>query len=311
MSQERYTNSDQDSVTIQLISKKREWLILFVLPFLISCSNRRDIQTLIHDGITREYVLIVPESYDGNSRMPLMLGFHGYGQRATDFLDYSGMRGVAEAENFILVCPQGTLLNGNPHWNPSMDSPDNKSDADDFGFIEVLIDELLSSYKIDPERIYAYGISNGAFFTYALACYHSDRIAAIGSVVGTMFDDTYMNCKAIHPTAMINIHGTSDQIVPYDGNEAGLLPIGKVLDYWISFNNTDTIPKVYNYENRGTGIEHYVYSDGSGGVSVEHYKVIGGRHKWLDINIEGANISRIIWEFVSKYDINGLREDLD
>ena len=37
---------------------------------------------------------------------------------------------------------------------------------------------------------------NGAFFTYALACYHSDKIAAIGSVAGTMMEETYSSPKS-------------------------------------------------------------------------------------------------------------------
>ena len=36
-------------------------------------------RTLVHDGMTREYILYVPDSYDGTSEVPLMLNFHGYG----------------------------------------------------------------------------------------------------------------------------------------------------------------------------------------------------------------------------------------
>ena len=92
------------------------------------------------------------------------------------------MRSLADSENFILVYPQGTLLDGNPHWNAGLESDTNKSDADDFGFVEALIGEISSNYRIDPARVYSCGYSNGAFFTYALACYHSNKIAAIGSV---------------------------------------------------------------------------------------------------------------------------------
>ena len=41
------------------------------------------------------------------------------------------MRSLADSENFILVYPQGTLIEGFSHWNAALDSPDNKSDADD------------------------------------------------------------------------------------------------------------------------------------------------------------------------------------
>ena len=35
--------------------------------------------TIIYDGLIREYVLYVPEAYDSSSAVPLMLNFHGNG----------------------------------------------------------------------------------------------------------------------------------------------------------------------------------------------------------------------------------------
>ena len=80
---------------------------------------------------------------------------------------------------------------------------------------EALINEISSNYRIDPASVYSCGYSNGAFFARThLACYHSDKIAAIGSVAGTMMEETYDNCNPSHPTPMINLHGTSDAYVP-------------------------------------------------------------------------------------------------
>ena len=263
-------------------------------------------RTLSHDGVTREYVIYVPGSYDGTSKVPLMLNFHGYGGTADQHLKYADMRPLADTENFILIYPQGTLLNGYPHWNSGLESDENKSDADDFGFVEALIDEICSNYNIDPTRVYSCGYSNGAFFTYALACYHSDKIAAIGSVAGTMMEETRNNCSPSHPTAMINIHGTADKSVPYGGGE-GLSSIDEVLAYWIGFNNTSTTPIVNSMNDGGVTIEYYSYPDGDDDTSVEHYKVIGGGHVWFDMSYDGSNTSRLIWDFVSRYDVNGLR----
>ncbi len=264
-------------------------------------------KTLFHNDITREYIIYVPEAYDGTSKVPLMLNFHGYGGIANQYLKYADMRPLADMENFILVYPQGTLLNGDPHWNSGLESENNKSDADDFGFVEALIDEICSNYNIDSARVYSCGYSNGAFFTYALACYHSDKIAAIGSVAGTMMEETYNNCSPSHPTAMINIHGTSDYFVPYGGGSAGLLSIDEAFAYWIGFNNTSATPIVNRMNDSGVTIEHYSYIGGDNNASVEHYKVIDGGHVWFDISYDGSNTSRLIWNFVSRYDIDGLR----
>ena len=54
-------------------------------------------------------------------------------------------------------------------------------------------------------------------------------------------------------------------------------------------------------------IEHYSYTDGDNNTAVEHYKVIDGGHVWFDISYDGSNTSSLIWNFVSRYDIGGLR----
>ena len=288
------------------------------LSSLFSCAGDDDVpldapdssgqftRTLSHNGVTRTYILYVPDSYDETSPVPLMLNFHGFGQRADRYLRFADMRSLADSGSFILVYPQGTLLDGDPHWNAGLESDTNKSDADDFGFVEALIDEVSSNYRIDPGRVYSCGYSNGAFFTYALACYHSDRIAAIGSVAGTMMDETYNNCSPSHPTAMINIHGTSDAVVPYAG-AVGLKSIDDVLAYWTDFNNTAATPTASRITDGATTIERHSWSEGDKGTSVEHFKVINGGHVWFDINYDGANTSALIWNFVSRYDVNGLR----
>ena len=290
------------------------------LSSLFSCSGSDDRQlnepgtdatglstrSLLHDGVAREYILYVPDSYDGASEVPLMLNFHGFGGTADHHLKYADMRSLAETDTFLLVYPQGTLLDGNPHWNAGLESEENKSDADDFGFVEALIGELSSAYSIDSTRVYACGYSNGAFFAYALACYRGGMIAAIGSVAGTMMEETYANCGPSHPTAVVSLHGTSDQVVPYDGGE-GLVPVDEVLAYWRGFNKTSTAPAEASGDDRGTTIQHYSYADGDNGTSVEHYKVVGGGHVWFDIRYDGSDTSGLIWDFVSRYSIDGLR----
>lgn len=235
-----------------------------------------------------------------------MFNFHGWGGTANEHMIYTDMRPLADTDNFILVYPQGALLDGFTHWNSSLPSPDNKSDVDDFGFVEAMIDEISSIYNIDLERVYACGYSNGAFMSYSLACYLSHKIAAIGSVSGTMTDDVYSDCSPSHPTAIIDLHGTFDTVVPYDGG-LGFTAIDLVLAYWVSFNNANTSPVIDSINDNGTIIEHYSYTDGDGDTSVEHYKIIEGGHVWFDIDYNGSNTSRLIWDFVSRYDINGLR----
>ena len=209
-----------------------------------------------------------------------------------------------ESNNFIVVYPQGLDLGGTgSHWNCSNPSADNKSDVDDIGFIENLIDQLIVDYPvIDSKRIYAAGYSNGGFMSYYLGC-NSKKFAAIGSVAGTMLDDSYQSCNASFPTAMINIHGTDDFDVPYDGN-IYYPSIPDVVDWWKNFNNT---PNEDLLTNQDGSIEQYIYYNDAGDRYVEHIKIIGGGHYWDDkLNYNGTNTSGLIWGFVSNYNIDGI-----
>lgn len=299
-----------------MIMQKKIYLFVSILILVLSSCSKNgekdnpndtniEVQTIIHDGITREYIVYVPESYDGTSNVPLVLNFHGFGGNANEYMAYADMRTIADIENFIVVYPQGSLLDGFSHWNAALLGADNKSNADDLGFISLLINELSTTYRIDSERIYACGYSNGAMFSYALACYRSDLIAAVGSVSGCMLD-TSATCTPTHPVPMINIHGTQDNVIPYNGSQ-DYLSVETALNYWMDFNNTTETPIVNSVNHNNLVIEHQVYNGGNNDVSVEHYKITGGDHVWFDIDYQGANTGDLLWDFFSLYDIHGLR----
>ena len=260
-------------------------------------------QTIIHEGVNREYVIHVPDSYDGSFSVPVVLNFHGFSGDAYQYMNETDMRILSESENFILIYPQGLDLDGEPHWNACPNGGDNKSDVDDFGFIETLIEEISSNYNIDLERIYAVGYSNGGMMAYGLANHKSELIAAVASVSGAMLDCTG---PASHPMPVIHLHGTDDLDLPYNGNNY-YNSVQNTLDYWINFNNTNKEP-IVNFDNSGEiEIEHYVYDNGNNSVSVEHYKYIGGYHIWFMSTFQGQNTSELVWDFLSRYDINGER----
>ena len=233
--------------------------------------------------------------------MPVMLNFHGFGGTAERHLRNADMRSLSESKGFILIYPQGTLLGNYPHWNPSPVGEGNKSSTDDLGFIDKLLTTLPKKINIDSSRIYACGYSNGGFLSYSLACNLTNQIAAIGSVAGTMLTDTYENCNAYVPKPMINIHGAKDPIVPYQGS-TGLVSIDNVLDFWSELNFAKKLETDF-FE----GVENYIYKDSLGTPLVSHFKIINGSHTWDYNSLLSNNTStnELIWEFVSKFDING------
>ncbi len=271
---------------------------------LDECYLNTNAQSLVHDGINREYILYVPNSYDENSATPILFNFHGFGGSASQFISRADMRAEAELNSFILVYPQGSCLDGVPHWNPCPIGGDNKSSADDLGFFEAMINEISTEYNLDMERIYAAGYSNGGMMAYGLANYKSNLIAAVASVSGSMLD-----CLETpnHPMPVLHLHGTNDSVIAYDESSNDYNSVQSTLDYWTNFNNTVSTPTINIDNTSGMTIEQYVYDQGDNSVSVEHYKYIGGEHVWFSETYQGQNASKLVWNFMSRYDINGLR----
>ena len=290
---------------------KRNFLfVIFLFATIYSNAQQTLNESMLHDGVTREYIVYVPAVYNGSSSVPLLFNFHGYGMSANNQMSYGNMRAVADTAGFILVYPQGTLFWGSPHWN--VGSWTLGSTADDIGFTEAMIDTLAANYNIDLNRVYSCGYSNGGYFSFVLACQLSAEIAAIGSVGGTMSTETYNSCNPSHPTPVVTIHGTDDAIVSYSGgNPNNSESLSDVNTYWANYNNTIVPPVVSTLPNinttDGSTAELSLFDNGDNCTSVEHYKVIGGDHDWpgswgnMDINADA-----VIWSFVSKYDLNGL-----
>ena len=293
---------------------KHTTILLVLIGFSFPISAQQTINgSMIHNGIQRDYILYIPAIYDGSTDVPLVLNFHGYGSNANEQMFYGDFRDIADTEGFLLVHPQGTIKNGDQQWNVGFLG--NGNTTDDVGFTEALIDELANLYTINLDRVYATGMSNGGFMSFLLACQLSEKIAAVASVTGSMTPDTYDACNAQQPTPILQIHGTGDSNVLYNG-DTWTRSIEDVISYWVNYNNCETSPTTTALTdiNRldGSTVEHIIYSGGDNGVTTEHMKIIGGGHTWPSsaITLPGTNqdinASMEIWHFFSKFDINGI-----
>jgi len=282
------------------------------LIFIIANINAQEIinASLIHNGTERFYTIYVPEMYNEQDTVPLLFNFHGYTMNVEEQMFLGDMRSVADTAGFILVYPLGTLLESSQeeHWN--VGGWTIQSTADDIGFTQAMIDQLLQDYNINEDRIYSCGYSNGGYFSFKLACQLSDKIAAIGCVGGSMTPEVFENCNPSKPTSIIKIHGDQDFIVGYNGN-IWTIPIDDVISYWVSFNNTDSVA-IVSYlpdldTNDGSTVQKSAFIGGDNETAVELYKVIGGGHDWPgNTGNKDFNAGQAIWNFVSQYDINGL-----
>src|SRR2546427_10128111 len=87
-------------------------------------------------------------------------------------------------------------------------------------FIDAVIAAVERTHRIDHDRIYATGISQGAVMAHHLGCDLSSRFAAIASMEGALWG---RSCRPTQPVSVLQIHGTADTVVPYPGMVRELL----------------------------------------------------------------------------------------
>ena len=267
---------------------------------------------LTHKGLDRYYYIQLahPEAEGPSS---VLFNLHGYGSNALEQMNYTNFNNLANTEenNFILIHPQGAPLNtvltsSSSHWNSGGWTIG--STVDDVDFIDTIIKLVSQKYNLNQDRIYSTGMSNGGFMSYHLACNLSSKIAAVASVTGSMSKETYEDCNPAHPTSILQVHGTIDATVPFDGNSAlGMRSINDVMDYWKLYNACDVDPTsiITDYFDIEIAVQHDTYSNCLNDVHVELYKIEGMGHTWPYKGRYGISATEIIWEFINTYDING------
>jgi predicted peptidase len=162
---------------------------------LISCRFERKVTRTVGYA----YLLYLPPDYTPQTPVPLVLFLHGAGERGSDLnlvKQHGPPRLVQEGQSFpfILVSPQ---------------CPDNKWwEAD---HLNALLDEIMQTYAVDPNRVYATGLSMGGFGTWTLGVISPERFAALVPVCGWGEPFAAFRLKDIPIWAF---HGEKDPIVP-------------------------------------------------------------------------------------------------
>lgn len=300
--------------------------VITVLFFFLSMSLSGQItrpDSIMHNGIFRQYIIHVPASYNASTPHELVFVLHGGTGSALGMMLFTGFNQVSDTANFIVVYPQGIFtgpnLSGNPghHWaDGRMTTIPDVQGIDDVDFISNLIATISTEYNVDSDRIYAAGISNGGFMVQRLACQLSDKITAVASVAATFPDSIRQSCLNTNPISILIMNGTNDNFVPtYTGgmgSGAGgyVLSTDDMIDIWLNNNNcnlaTDSIELPNNSTTDQSTVSKFTYTDCSGLTCIFHYKIFGGGHTWpgeffhvpsTGETNEDINANEEIWKF--------------
>ena len=128
-----------------------------------------------HTRDSRPALIVLPSGYyrvplDERPSIPLVFSLHGYSSHYMDQDSYFGMSRLVNSYNFALVLPNGKRDDvGNRFWNATdfcCGMADTK--PDDVAYLMGLVEEAAERVNID--RVFVTGMSNGGFMSYRLAC---------------------------------------------------------------------------------------------------------------------------------------------
>lgn len=173
---------------------------------------------LVHTlGGERPALLVLPADHDPETPIPLVLSLHGFTSHSAEHDRYFGLSKRVNADRFALVMANGTHdPDGQRFWNATDFCCDfHNTQVDDVQYLSGLLEEAAAHIAV--ERIFVLGHSNGGFMSYRLACEGIPRLVAIASLAGTSFSDP-SRCAFASPVSVLQIHGTADRVVAYDGS---------------------------------------------------------------------------------------------
>ena len=160
----------------------------------------------------REALLYLPQQA-GDSPAPLVLVFHGHGGTMRNAMRSFGLHKLwPEA---VVVYPQGLNTPGqltDPEGKRSgWQSSAGQLGDRDLKFVDKILTDLKSERRIDPDRIYATGHSNGGGFTYLLWAERGDTFAAMApsSAAGLK------HLPKMKPKPLLHIAGETDPLVRF------------------------------------------------------------------------------------------------
>jgi polyhydroxybutyrate depolymerase len=273
----------------------------------------------------RRYRVYIPGSYDGQQAMPVVVAFHGGGGNPESMVRLSGLNSKADAAGFVVVYPFGSgatrdrLLTFNAG---NVGGYAMRMQIDDVGFTKQLLDDLRTVVNVDPDRIFATGMSNGGMMAYRVASELSEIFAAIAPVGGPMGTGT---CRPVRPVSVIHFHGTSDELAPFHGGKgrgfpgapAALRPDFFSVDHsiraWVKANGClaePTVELLPDVADDGMRSTRKTWSGGRNGSEVVLIEIENGGHTWpgqepllasLGRSTRDFSANDLMWEFFQKH----------
>ena len=241
-------------------------------------------------GVARTYLRRIPAGYDATKPAPVVFAIHGWGEGAQIHTSMSEWAPRADANGFVVIYPQGL---GSPvGWNTTLGSAD-------LAYIGHVLDQVEDDLCLDRRRVFAAGLSMGAFMSSSIACQFAERFAAVALVAG-MRNPT--GCAPSRAVPAVTFHGTADTWVSF-------APTPGITAAWAARNKCSPTPSEVPVAS-DVNLVRYLCPLGA---EVGLYRVEGGGHAWPGSEFSRAieavvgfttfsiHASDIIWDFFTHH----------
>ncbi|MDT5073483.1 MAG: polyhydroxybutyrate depolymerase [Mycobacterium sp.] len=233
-------------------------------------------------GLQRTYLVHAPAGNDHPAG--LVLNLHGAGATGAAQAAITNYDSAADALGFVVAYPDGI----DQSWadGRGASTPDRQG-VDDVGFLTALVDRLVRAYGIPPGRVFATGMSAGAFMADRLACDRADLVAAIAPVAGTL--GSAVPCAPSQPVSVLAFHGTADPVVPFGGGPmqgrggtSDVLSAPAMASRWREVDGCSAAPLEDELPSAGDGtsVRRSTSVGCADGTTAVLIQINGGGHTW-------------------------------
>jgi polyhydroxybutyrate depolymerase len=215
------------------------------------------------------YLIHRPASLSRSKPVPLVLA-PGGGLSGAQFMENTtGLDAEADNDGFVVVYPE-IQKSYNDTANKQGENP--ASPYPDILALSDLIDRLIQSENIDPNRVYMTGFSISATMAYRAACTIADKLAAIAPVAGVM---VVPSCTPKRPISVFAVNGTSDPGAPYNGS-ASFPSVRAAISNWLQGDSCSS------NESKSTQglVTTEIWTQCTAATAVELVTIEGGSHVW-------------------------------
>ncbi len=290
------------------LNKKATCLIIYLMGLLSTgmvMAAEAQKQTMVHQGMAREYMLYLPDNLSKDA--PLVLVLHGHGG--------SAMRGgerlceVADKEGFAVCYPQGIHdSTGKTCWNVGYPFQADLK-VDDVDFLCQLAAHLQDKYGLSKENTFCTGMSNGGEMCYLLAYQKPEVFAAVAPIAGLTLEWMYDELTPKRHIPLMEVHGTKDKISEWNGDLANAggwgayIGVPQAVNLWAAEARcTHEVTEKFPLLRNEVVLHRYVGGkpawEGGPDTEVWLYEVINGDHSWSEKDMDTC---QEIWRFFKKY----------